>query len=184
MLRERAVHLIRSARSSACLPSPLSDIRSLPLVTLFSLRSADRFPPSADPSFLARTTTANPSWASFSDATRIVRAAPGDGVALAPWRTRNLRFGPSLGRGTSRFRRLGCCPESGRRPGRDPAPSRDVFRRDVCVILLRRGWRISHAARLFDAHGLLEPPGARHPRKAGQHDKKTCPHEEHDAGNM
>jgi hypothetical protein len=54
MLRERAVHLIRPVRSSACLPSPLSDIRSLPLVPK------------------------GPN----SDATRIVQAAPGDNVAL------------------------------------------------------------------------------------------------------
>jgi len=44
MLRERAVHLIRSARSSACLPSPLSDIRSLPLVTLFPLKVCRSIP--------------------------------------------------------------------------------------------------------------------------------------------
>jgi hypothetical protein len=34
MLRERAVHLIRAARSSACLPGSPSGIRSLLLVTL------------------------------------------------------------------------------------------------------------------------------------------------------
>lgn len=44
MSRERAVHLIRPARSSACLPSPLSDIRSLPLVTLFSLKVCRSIP--------------------------------------------------------------------------------------------------------------------------------------------
>jgi hypothetical protein len=66
MLRERPLHLIRSARNSACLPRSLSDTRRFLLSLILEQRRltlSDRSSPSP---------------------TRIIQASPGDEVVFVP----------------------------------------------------------------------------------------------------
>src|SRR5215203_2148823 len=66
MLRERPLHLIRSARSSACLPCSLSDTQRLLL------------------SLILEQLRLSLSESSFPSPTRIIQASPGDEVVFVP----------------------------------------------------------------------------------------------------